>query len=216
MRIGAWIIGASLAGIVGCLAPFKWPDERSLPTVPVLVESPADSALERAADLLERGDSASALPHFRTYLTAFPEAVAVRFQLAELLFRLNKPHDARAEFETCLAGFASSSKPMPQLVQCHTRLMALAEDRGDDFGEHLHRGIGLYLLVRRWDADSARRDEVAAEQTLSQALDALAAAARLRPGDAAVAEHRALILDRLGLPSAAIRWTSRPEADNEK
>src|SRR5438067_711414 len=33
------------------------------------------------------------------------------------------------------------------LVHCHSRLMEIAEGAEDDYGEHLHRGIGLYLLA---------------------------------------------------------------------
>lgn len=201
MRVGAWIIGASLVAVVGCLSPFTWPDSRRVPTLKISAETPAaDAALEKAAEALERGDTSAAMPHFRTYVNAYPDAAGVRFQLAELLFRANKPHDARAEYETCLSSFAASLVPSPQQVQCHTRLMGLAEDRGDDFREHLHRAQGLYLLVKRWDADPKRRDDVESEKTLSQALEALATAAEIRPGDTTVAQIRFAILDRLGLP----------------
>jgi len=173
------------------------------------VETPADNALERAAESLERGDFRSAVPQFRTYLLTFPEATVVRFQLAELLYRLNQPHDARTEFELCVEEYAKPETPSPQSVQCHTRLMTLAEDRGDDFAENFHRGIGLFQLVKRWDADAERRDEVAAEQTLSRALDAFTAAAALRPGETEVALYRSRVLERLGLPGGGSRFLAR-------
>jgi cytochrome c-type biogenesis protein CcmH/NrfG len=67
----------------------------------------------------------------------------------------------------------------------------------------LHRGIGLLLLVRKWDADPARRDEAAAERTLAKAAAALRTARDERPADPRANLYLADVYERLGQPSAA-------------
>src|SRR5205823_3922810 len=98
---------------------------------------------------------------------------------------------------------AAGEPARDHLVHCHTRLMQMAEADGDGYAEHLHRGIGLLLLVRRWDADPARRDEAAAEATLGKAVRALREAKEEKPTDPRVNFWLAEAYDRLGQPSAA-------------
>jgi cytochrome c-type biogenesis protein CcmH/NrfG len=183
--VGVWAVAA-----VGCLAPFPEPS--------------ADDALTRAADCLDRGDEAAAVPHLRAHLAAHPDALMIRAHLAELLLKHGKPDEARGQFERFVADAQLTTGPAhAHLVQCHARLMAIAEADGDAYREELNRGIGLVLLVRKWDADPDRRDEAAAERTLARAAAALRAATAERPGDARALLYLSEVYDRLGQTSAA-------------
>jgi thioredoxin-like negative regulator of GroEL len=193
-RLGI-LVGGWAAAAVGCLTPF--PDLDRPP-------APAEDALTRAADCLDRGDEAGALPHLRAHLDSYPDALMIRAHLAELLLKHGKPEDARGQFERFVAEAQRATGPAnAHLIHCHARLMAIAEQTGDAYCESLHRGVGLVLLVRKWDADPNRRDECTAEQTLTKAAAALRAAATERPGDPRAYLYLSETYARLGQPSAA-------------
>src|SRR5437763_9229121 len=128
-----------VSALVGCVAPAA-----PLPDQPVAAKADAGDALTRAAECLDRGDDAGAVPHLRTYVAAHPDAVMVRAHLAELLFRAGRHAEARGEFERSVADAQLSTGPAKgHLVHCHTRLMAIAEATDDAFHEQLHRAVGL-------------------------------------------------------------------------
>ncbi|HET6574802.1 MAG TPA: tetratricopeptide repeat protein [Fimbriiglobus sp.] len=201
-RLGI-LVGGWAAAAVGCFAPL--PDlDRPL--------APAEDALTRAADCLDRGDEAGALPHLQAHLAAHPDALMIRAHLAELLLKRGDVTAARGLFERFVADAQLTTGPAnAHLAHCHARLMAIAEETGDAYREGLHRGVGLLLLVQTWDADPDRRDESAAERTLAKAAAALRAAAAERPGDARANLYLSEVYARLGQPSAsrATRRTAR-------
>lgn len=210
MRPTTILLGGLVVGTAGCLAPFSWPDDRRDDAEPIALltrrtaELSAADALTRAADCLDRGDEAAAIPHLRGYIRAYPDAVLVRAHLAELLYRHGEAAEARTQFERFAGDAASTSGPVKErLVQCHTRLMELADAAGDPYRASLHRGIGLLLLVERWDADPSRRDDIVAEQTLSKALTAFREAKSKRPSDTRANLYLAVTYDRLGQGTSA-------------
>lgn len=156
-----------------------------------------------AANCLERGDEASALPHLTAHVTARPDAIMIRAYLAELLLKLGRADEARSHFERYVhdAGRLGGASET-QLVHCHTRLMELAQQADDEYREHLHRGVGLLLLVRQWEAEPDR-DMSLAEPTLAKAAEALREAVRLRPTDPSIFLYLSDVYARLGQPSAA-------------
>jgi predicted Zn-dependent protease len=160
----------------------------------------ADAALGRAADCLGRDDYPAAVPHLRAYLAVNPDAVLVRFQLAEVLFRTGHPA-AGGEFARVVADAGPAMAA--RLPHCHTRLMTLADAAGDRYRAHLHRGIGLALLADGWASDPARRDADATERTRTQAAAELRLAVSVRPDDPRANLHLAVVLDRLGQPGPA-------------
>src|SRR5262245_40778389 len=113
-------------------------------------QAQAVNHLGLAATCLEKGDEAGALPHLAQYLMANPDHLVGRAHYAELLLRLHHDAEARCEFERfasdCPGRTAAHQK---QLIHCHSRLMEIAEAGNKDYEEHLHRGIGLYLLARQ-------------------------------------------------------------------
>ena len=186
---GLLLAGVLLCSAVGCLAPYSWPT--TLPTAePEAAAAPAntpinpDEALTKAAELLDQGKDADAVPYLRSYVQANPDAVMVRAHLAELLFRQGEVAESRQQFET----FVDQAQPLTggvrqHLVHVHTRLMELASRSEESFAEELHRGIGLLLLVKKWRADPDRRDADTEEQTLMKAVRALRDAVALNPSD---------------------------------
>ena len=68
--------------------------------------------------------------------------------LAELLCKLDHKAEARQQFEQYIRDAqiqgGTSGK---HLISAHTRLVELAD--GDEYAEHLNRGIGLLLLARQ-------------------------------------------------------------------
>jgi lipopolysaccharide biosynthesis regulator YciM len=159
--------------------------------------------LALAAEHLDRGNSSKAIAHLTAHVRSHPDEVMTRAYLAELLFQSKRYDDAAAEFEEVIAAAqAMTGKPHDHLVHCHTRLMNIAEERGDDYREHLHRGIGLLRLVERWDADPKRHDANVSEATLVQALSELKAAEREKPKSARVHFYIAEVSSRLGQTAA--------------
>jgi len=214
MRRAAWTL--LTATVAGCAAP-----QAFRPTEPAVVvargaePTPAEvDHLGRAAEFLDKGDDGGAVPHLTAHVTAYPNAVMVRAYLAELHYKLGqvekaKPHFAR--FVRDAAGMNGAAGK--HLTHGHTRLMEIAALGDDAFAEQFHRGIGLVLLVRQWDAeseasatgkgsDAADLDELT-ETTLVRAAGALKVARELDPTDARVHLYLAEAWGRLGQHSAA-------------
>ncbi|QEL15448.1 tetratricopeptide repeat protein [Limnoglobus roseus] len=177
------------------------------PPAPAPVVPEAGEAVDHlamAADALAEGEERKATVYLSAHLSDHPDEAMTRAQLAELLFRQQRPVEARAEFEQ----FVATAQPMtgvPQkhLLHAHTRLMLIAQDEHDAYAEQLHRGIGLLTLVKGWDADATRRDEAAANETLAKAVKALRAARAEKSGDARANLYLVMAYTRMGQPSAA-------------
>src|SRR5205807_9459610 len=128
----AWLWPLSLS--LGCAA---------FPLAPPQPAAPA-SEIELAAQCLEKGDDAGALPHLSAYVEAHPDHVTIRVHLAELLLKLDRQPEAKKQFDQ----YIRDAQPLgdesgKHLVLAHTRLTELAAAEGDEYREHLNRGIGL-------------------------------------------------------------------------
>lgn len=143
-----------------------------------------DDSLTLAAECLGRKDQAAAAVHLAAYVRQNPDQVMFRAELAELLFRLDRPADARVEFERFVAAAqAATGPPKAHLVHCHTRLMEIGQQADDPFAEAFHRGVGLLLLVGDGGGKMTDADAGTGEEILCRATLALAEAAALRPSD---------------------------------
>ncbi|MBI1915972.1 MAG: hypothetical protein HYS12_14740 [Planctomycetes bacterium] len=148
----------------------------------------ADAKLTRnylglAAAWLDKGEDARACLHLMLYVAAHPEHLSVRAQYADLLHRLRRLKEARLEYQRFVVDVQEDERLAEHhLVHCHSRLMEIAEVEQDEFDEHLHRGIGLYLLARQ----QARlvRGELPAEGLLCRAAAELTLARRACPDEA--------------------------------
>ena len=199
MRYGVGLILSGACGLTGCFAPFTRPEDRASATaVTVLRAVHDDAALMQAAEALDRGDDATATDRMREYVAANPSAVMPRAHLAELLYRQGRAAEARRHYERFVADAQpATGAPRRHLAHCHTRLMSLAEGRGDAYAEALHRGIGLLVLAERDAPDDST------EPTLAKALDALQAARDERPDSARVHVYLGRTLRALGQAAAA-------------
>jgi hypothetical protein len=159
-----------------------------------------------AAALLEKGDEKAACPHLAAYVRADPDNLPIRIRYAELLHHLHRSAEATAEFEYVVAEAQDEETPPPDmLLQCHTRLMEIAEAAGDDYGEHLHRGIGVYYLARECAALPSPHQKLNSESLLCQAAGELALAHLERPNEAQPCWYLYVVWTRLDQRRPALR-----------
>jgi tetratricopeptide (TPR) repeat protein len=124
--------------------------------------------LSLAAAYLEKNDAARASVHLARYIEAHPDQLPVRARYAELQFRLRRFREAREQFESLVADAQEQLPATGSLIDCHSRLVDLAEQRHDDYAAHLNRGIGLLLLARERASLPDPDDELPAEGLLCQ------------------------------------------------
>ena len=143
----------------------------------------AQLSLAAAHLAIDQEDKAAAC--LERYLAVKPEHWPIRWHLAGLLLKLSRPAEARGQFERFLRGAQmQEGTPPEELIRCHTRLMELAERRGDEYEERLNRGIGLFLLARRrQELDDAANRQMA-EELLCKAAAELTLARMRRPAEA--------------------------------
>jgi Tfp pilus assembly protein PilF len=169
----------------------------------------ADFHLGRAIVLLDQGDDQAAAEHLEQYVALRPDNLHVRVQLAEILFRQRKLEDARQHFELYVAQAQDSGESaFRPLVHCYSRLVEIAEQQGEDFEEHLNRGIGLYLLACRRARESELACEYSSEALLYRAAAELQAARDAQPDQARVHLYLYHVWQRLGQRSASLRSLS--------
>jgi tetratricopeptide (TPR) repeat protein len=161
----------------------------------------ADS-LSIAIDCLARGDDAAAAIHLGKHVAEHPDQPVYRAQLGELLARLERLAEAQGHFEAAAAQSQNTAASQNRLIHYHTRLMDIARARDDAYGEHLHRGIGLYLVASRL-AEASKADDV--EQLLCKSAASLKRAQELRPDDARPAWYLYRVWTRLDQPRPAER-----------
>lgn len=203
MRRAGAILAAAAATLSGCMTTVTTKFAATTLTVRGAAPDDADH-LAKAAACIDRGDESAAVPHLSAHVTARPDAVMIRAYLAELLFKLGKDNDSRRHFERFIRDAAGTAgQPGKHLVHCHTRLMEIAKRQDDEHRESLHRGIGLVLLVRQWDAEPDATAPELAEPTLAKAAAALREAKAARPTDPRADVYLAEVYARLGQPSAA-------------
>jgi len=182
--------------------------QRSLQADPTL----ARNHLSLAAAFLARGEDERAAPYLERYVEAQPDHLVVRAHYAELLLRLKRPGAARAQFERFIADAQDDEALARQhLVHCHSRLMEIAEGAEDDYGEHLHRGIGLYLLACQSE-DLEADCRLSVEGTLFKAIAELTLARLARPEEARPCWYLYAAWSRLAQQQPAARWLRTAEA----
>src|SRR5262249_14002061 len=166
--------------------------------------NPADSHLIQAAALLDKGRESEAAVHLEKYLVLRPDHLLVRAQLGELLFRPHKLTEARQHFVVFIAlAQEQGEKSFRYLVHCHSRMVEIAEDRNNDYEEHLHRGIGLYLLACRRATEPDPDGEYSVSSILCRAAGELQEARKEQPDEARPHLYLYRVWSRLGQAAAA-------------
>ena len=178
----------------------------------------ADPKLDRnhlslAAAYLEMGDEDGACPHLLKYVTAHPENIIIRNHLAELLLRLHRLAEARVEFERFIADAQEQGDPASKhLIHCHSRLMEIGEEDADEYNEHLHRGIGLFLLARERSALPDPEGQLPTEGLLCKAAGELTLARLKRPDEARPCWYLYEVWSRLPMRQPALQCLHAAEA----
>lgn len=204
----------TLAGLPTILADSRLPPARSPTSAPGSEGGDGEPDLDTGSDLLttvaeglERGDRASAARGLENYVRQHPDQPLFRAQLAELYVQLGRDHEARYHFERFIAQASVTNRSLRAYrVHAHTRLMELAQRRGDRFAEEYHRGLGLIELLEELDAEAAN-DPVLREEVLCQAVRALRRAEQLKPGYPGLRRALAEAHEQAGdARSAAYKW----------
>jgi hypothetical protein len=170
--------------------------------------------LNLAAACIECRDEVGAARHLAEYLAAFPEHHIVRAHYAALLLRLRRPREARAQYERFIADVQDDAVlSAKHLVNCHSRLMEIAEEEGDDYAEHLHRGIGLYLLAsERAGLPDPEEGELSVESVLCKAAGELTMAHLARRDEAQPCWYLYAVWSRLDQRQPALRHLREAES----
>jgi tetratricopeptide (TPR) repeat protein len=183
--------------------------EQSLAADPSLTQA----HLSLAATFLEVGNDAAACPHLGVYVEARPEEYLMRAHYAELLYRLNKPAEAREQFTQFMAQAQEQGESAASsLIHCHSRLMEIAAKEDDAYGEHLNRGIGLLLLARARATVTDPDDAEDGEGLLCKAAGELTLAGMEQPDEARPCWYLFEVWSQLSQRQPAERWLRR--ADN--
>lgn len=143
------------------------------------------SHLGLAAAHLENGNADASCSHLAVYVAARPEHVVVRAYYAELLLRLHRIKAAREQFDRFEADIQDQGEAaISERIQCHSRLVKIAEALEDDYEEHLHRGIGLYLIALERTILPEPDGELSTEELLCKSAGELSLARLVRPEEA--------------------------------
>lgn len=155
--------------------------------------------LSLAAAHLALGQDRESIPQLAAYLKARPEHFLVRMPYAEVLSRLERHTEARSQLEQFVVAVQQNQRLADDhLVACHTRLMEIGERLGDEYGERLHRGIGLHLLaVKRLEAGGPTA-KARAEELLCKSAAELTIARLLEPSEARPWWYLHLVWNQLG------------------
>lgn len=167
----------------------------------------APNHLSLAAACLEKGDEDGACTHLAHYVAAQPDQLKARSHYAELLLRMHRVADARKQFERYDADAQECDQPAnPQLIRCHSQLTKIAIQEEDSYEEHLHRGIGLYLLGQERAALPDPDGDLPAEGLLFRAGLELRKARRQRPDEARPCWYLYEVWSHLGKRHPAMQY----------
>jgi tetratricopeptide (TPR) repeat protein len=163
--------------------------------------------LSLAAAYLEKGDDRAACEHLGLFLESHPEHRNARFYYAELLVKLGRHAQARAQFERVIRNEQEEAEPdLTHLLHCHTRMLEIGDALSDDYLFQLHRGIGMFLLARQRALLGDPSGELSVEGLLCKAIASLTRAQALRPREARACWYLHIAWRMLAQPQPARRW----------
>jgi tetratricopeptide (TPR) repeat protein len=163
--------------------------------------------LSLAAAFSAKGDDIRAVDFLSQYVEKQPDHVMARVQLAEMLLRQGRRQEARQQFERCARELQDSGDgAADRLIHCEAKLMELAEEFEDEYAEHLHRGIGLYLLACQSAAVADPDSVLAGEGLLFRATSELNSAWAVRPDEARPCWYLHKAWAQLAQQQLAARW----------
>jgi thioredoxin-like negative regulator of GroEL len=166
-----------------------------------------------AAAYLGKENPAEACTHLATYVDAHPEQWRVRLRYAQLLADLHRRQEAQNELERLVADAQEKEGTAAKhLIDCHSRLVELAEQAEDSYAKYLNRGIGLYLLARKRNDLPDPEGELSAEGLLCKAAAELTLARLECPEEARPCWYLYSIWSQLGQRQPALSQLRQAEA----
>ena len=173
----------------------------------------ARNFLSLAAAHISRGNETEAARWLASYVEAQPEHLVIRLHYAELLLRQGKLVDGRTQLERFIAAVQDHDDlAAAHLLDCHTRLVQIAEAGDDDYGEHLNRGIGLYLLACQRAQLPDADETLSTEALLCKAAAELCLARMRLPSEARPCWYLHEVWSRLAQHHPASRWLRAAES----
>ncbi|QVL31587.1 hypothetical protein KIH39_22510 [Telmatocola sphagniphila] len=155
--------------------------------------------LMKAAECMEKQAPKEAAEHLRQHIAANPDQIMIRAYLAEMLYKMKQFDEAYWQFDRFTADAQEASGPAHEhLIHCHTRLMEMADEMNEGYAEHLHRGIGLYLLAKKSAKSVSDADEHLSEKLFLKATAEFKLAQKLSPTEARPAWYLYLCWTQLG------------------
>lgn len=168
--------------------------------------------LAQAAIFLEKGDDLGACFHLGRYLQHHPHHAGARLCFAEILSKLGKWSESRVQFDLVDADSQAAKNPdLNHQIHVHTRLLEIAEAEDDDYGVHLHRGIGLWLLAQSRSKLAEPDGEVSVEGLLCKSAGELTMAQGLKPGEARPSWYLFVVWRKLAQPKQARKWLAQAQ-----
>jgi tetratricopeptide (TPR) repeat protein len=165
-----------------------------------------------AAAHLAKGDEPQACEHLSQFIAVEPEHHKARYLYAELLFKRGQHQAAREHFDRAVAACQENQADRPQLIHCHSRLVAIAEAAGDEYETQLQRGIVLHLLAQARAQLGDPTGELPVEALLCKAAGCLASAHSLRPGEARPCWYLHDVWRQLAQQQQAQHWLRAAQA----
>lgn len=163
--------------------------------------------LSLASIHLGRDDLEGAARHLAGYLNLQPDQRLIRMRFADLLLRTRRVEEARAQYHRCIADTQTQAGASgSHLIHCHRRLMEIAEVQKDYYHEHLHRGVGLYLLARERATAPVGKQTLPVEGILFKAVAELHLAQVARSTEARPCWYLHEAWVSLGQRQQAQRW----------
>ncbi len=173
----------------------------------------ARNFLSLAAAHISLGEEAESADWLARYVAAQPDHHIIRLHYAELLLRLGKTPDGRDQLERFIADVQERDDLADaHLLDCHTRLMQIAEAGDDDYGEHLNRGIGLYLLACQRRNSRISTTLLPRRRCFAKSAAELGLARMRRPTEARPCWYLHEVWSRLAQHHPAARWLRAAEA----
>jgi len=173
----------------------------------------AQNHLSLAAAYSDLGQDKLAVLHLGRYVAKRPDHLAARLHYADMLWQAEQFHAARAQYERFLADAQDHDEVAEDaLIHGYTSLVSIYEALGDDYHEHLNRGLGLYQLACQRAALPDPDGELSVQGLLFRAAAELMAARQSRRDEARACWYLHLTWSRLGQQQPAARWLRAAEA----
>jgi tetratricopeptide (TPR) repeat protein len=143
------------------------------------------NACQQSAALVAQKQEAAASALLREFVTKYPDRCHARQAYGDLLLQMRQVPEARIQFEEQLEHCQDDRPDRDKLMlYAHSQLAEIASGTRDTYAERLHRGIGYYLLARKFKEVGIGGTTITSKSLLEKAQSELTQAIEIRPDDA--------------------------------